>query len=205
MVGWIDDATSLVPSARFQSEGETSAGYLATLRQLVEIKGIPLAVYRDRHSTFQRNDDHWSVAEQLTGRQLPTQVGRALEELGIESIAALSAQAKGRVERLWRTFQDRLVSELRLAGAADLEQANRVLEQFLAEHNQRFCVPARQTTPAWRKPESRLDLDYIFSLRYTPRFPAHPKVVRVLRGWWHATALCLQFSERLTPPTPVIA
>lgn len=166
MVGWIDDATGKVPSARFQSEPEDSVGYLRTLRCLVEGRGIPWSVYRDQHGTFQRNDDHWSVAEQLAGRQLPTQVGRALEELGIESIAARSPQAKGRVERLWKTFQDRLVSDLRLAGAATLEQANGVLEVFLADYNQRFAKSPKETGLAWRKPDRRLDLDYIFSLRY---------------------------------------
>jgi len=95
MIGWIDDATGKVYSARFQAEPEDSAGYLRTLRHLVEARGIPWSVYRDRHGTFQRNDDHWSVAEQLAGRQLPTQVGGALEEPGIESIAARSPQAKG--------------------------------------------------------------------------------------------------------------
>ena len=166
MVGWIDDATGKVPSARFQLEHEDSAGYLRTLRHLVETRGIPWSVYRDQHGTFQRNDGHWSVAEQLAGRQFPTQVGRALEELGIESIAARSPQAKGRVERLWKTFQDRLVSDLRLAGASTLEQANGVLELFLADYNQRFARLPRETAQAWRKLDRRLDLDYIFSLRY---------------------------------------
>jgi transposase len=166
IVGWIDDATGKVPSARFQAESEDSVGYLRTLRHLVESRGIPWSVYRDQHGTFQRNDDHWSVAEQLAGRQLPTQVGRALEELGIESIAARSPQAKGRVERLWKTFQDRLVSDLRLAGASTLEQANGVLELFLADYNQRFAKLPKASGLAWRKLDRRLDLDYIFSLRY---------------------------------------
>jgi transposase len=166
MIGWMDDATGKVYSARFQLEHEDSAGYLRTLRHLVETRGIPWSVYRDQHGTFQRNDDHWSVAEQLAGRQMPTQVGRALEELGIESIAARSPQAKGRVERLWKTFQDRLVSELRLAGASTLEQSNGVLELFLADYNQRFARPPKEAVQAWRKLDHRLDLDYIFSLRY---------------------------------------
>lgn len=166
LVGWIDDATGKVPSARFQSEPENSAGYLRTLRYLVESEGIPWSVYRDRHGTFQRNDEHWSVAEQLSGRQFPTQVGRALEELGIESIAARSPQGKGRVERLWKTFQDRLVSELRLAGASTLEAANEVLRGFLGDYNGRFPKAAKDEQAAWRKLDHRLDLDYIFSLRY---------------------------------------
>ena len=166
MVGWIDDATGKVPSARFQQEPENSVGYLRTLRHLVESGGIPWSVYRDRHGAFQRNDEHWSVAEQLAGRQFPTQVGRALEELGIESIAARSPQGKGRVERLWKTFQDRLVSELRLAGARTLEAANEVLGVFLGDYNGCFPKAAKDERPAWRKLDQRLDLDYIFSLRY---------------------------------------
>ena len=166
LIGWIDDATGKVPVAHFQTEAENSAGYLRTLRVLVETCGIPLAAYRDQHGTFQRNDSHWSIGEQLAGKQLPTQVGRALEELGIESIAARSPQAKGRIERLWKTFQDRLISELRLAGASTAEDANQVLEQFLMEFNERFAKPAKAATPAWRKLDRRLDLDYIFSLRY---------------------------------------
>src|ERR1017187_1975350 len=73
---------------------------------------------------FQRNDAHWTLAEQLAGKQAPTQLGRALDQLGIQQIPAYSPQAKGRIERAWRTFQDRLVSELRLAHATTLQQAN---------------------------------------------------------------------------------
>ena len=97
----------------------------------METVGIPWAIYRDQHGTLQRNDKHWSLEEELAGKQFPTQVGRALEELGIEVIVARSPQAKGRIERTWRTFQDRLTSELRLAHASNLEQANAVLSRFL--------------------------------------------------------------------------
>lgn len=142
LLGTVDDATGKVPAARFQLENEDAAGYLRLLRELVETHGVPLCLSRDRHGTLQRNDKHWSLEEELAGRQLPTQVGRALEEMGISTIAALSPQAKGRIERAWCTFQDRLVSELRLAGAATLEQANRVLVPFLADYNQRFGKPA---------------------------------------------------------------
>ena len=165
LLGFIDDATSKVPVAQFQLEGEDTAGYLRITRQVVEQQGIPLSIYRDQHSTFQRNDAHWSVAEQLAGAQALTQLGRCWQELGITSIAARSAQAKGRVERLWRTFQDRLTSELRLAGARTVEQANAVLERFLPEYNQQFAKPAPQAGMAYRKLDARLDLDYIFALR----------------------------------------
>ncbi len=166
LFGGVDDATNKMPSAHFQLESEDSAGYLRLFRRLVETAGVPLAIYRDQHGTLQRNDKNWTVAEQLAGHQLPTQVGRALEEMGIEAVVARSPQAKGRIERTWRTFQDRLTSELRLAGAATFEQAAAVLSDFLDGYNQQFAKPARQTSLAWRKLDSRLDLDYIFSLRY---------------------------------------
>jgi hypothetical protein len=77
LLGLVDDATNKVPAAHFQLEHEDSAGYLRLFRSQVESNGIPWAIYRDQHSTSQRNDSHWSVAEQLEGRQFPTQVGRA--------------------------------------------------------------------------------------------------------------------------------
>ena len=166
LLGGVDDATNRMCAAHFQSEHEDSAGYLRLFRRQVESAGMPWAIYRDQHATLQRNDKHWSLEEELAGRQFPTQVGRALEELGIEVIVARSPQAKGRIERTWRTFQDRLTSELRLADASDLEQASGVLTQFLTEYNERFGKSAPRAATVWRKPDSRLDLNYIFSLRY---------------------------------------
>ena len=181
LLGLIDDATGKVPAAHFQSEHENSAGYLRLLRGLVEGPGIPVALYRDQHSTLQRNDEHWSLEEQLAGQQLPTQVGRALQELGVEIIVARSPQAKGRIERLWRTFQDRLVSELRLAKAATLEHANAVLAHFLEDYNRQFATAPRQAGSAYRKLDRRLDLDRIFSLRYE-RKVGNDHVIRVGPG-----------------------
>ena len=110
LVGAIDDATGTVPYALFR-EQEDAQGYFLLLREIIEGQGIPLALYNDRHSIFQVNPKQGeSLEEQLSGKRQPTQLGRALEELGIGSIVALSPQAKGRVERLWGTFQDRLVS-----------------------------------------------------------------------------------------------
>ena len=145
LIGFQDDATGDVLAARFQLEYEDALGYLKVLRMLVDKHGVPLSLYRDRHGAFQRNDGHWSEQEQLAGRQTPTQLGRVLEELGIAQIAALSPQAKGRIERLWKTFQDRLRSELRLAKAKTVEQANAVLERFVKAYNRKFSKPARET------------------------------------------------------------
>jgi transposase len=166
LVGFQDDATSQILSAHFQLEPENTLGYLRALHAMVTSHGVPLSLYRDRHGIFQRNDPHWTVAEQLAGKQCPTQLGRALEELGIQQIPAYSPQAKGRIERAWRTCQDRLVSELRLAHACDLDSANQVLARFCADYNQRFAVPAREAQRDFRSLPPRFDLARCLSFRY---------------------------------------
>jgi transposase len=166
LMGAIDDATSeLLPGAHFV-EQECAAGYLRTLQRLAAARGLPWSVYMDRHGSLARNDDHWTLAEELRGRQDPTQVGRALELLGIEAIYALSPQAKGRVERLWGTLQDRLVAELRLAGADTAAQANAVLEQYRPAHNRRFAVAAKEAIRAWRTIPRGVDLARVCSFAY---------------------------------------
>src|SRR6266851_2326245 len=113
-LGMQDDATGKILAAQF-FPSETTFGYLCLLHQMVCRYGVPLALYGDHSGIFVRNDDHWTVEEQLAGKRQPTQFGRALAQLGISFIAANSPQAKGRVERLWGVLQDRLTSELRLA------------------------------------------------------------------------------------------
>src|SRR6266568_1544966 len=137
-LGLQDDATGKILAAQF-FPSESALGYLALLRQLLHRHGTPLAFYCDHSGIFGRNDDFWSVEEQLAGKRQPTQFGRALQQLGITFIAAHSPQAKGRVERLWGVLQDRLCSELRLAQACDLDSANAVLRLFLADYNRRFA------------------------------------------------------------------
>jgi hypothetical protein len=97
----IDDATGTLLNGVFALQ-EDAQSYLICLRQMLLEYGIPGAIYMDRHGIFRRNDDHWTLEEQLAGEQTPTQVGQALRELGIEAIFAMSPQAKGRVERLLR-------------------------------------------------------------------------------------------------------
>ena len=156
LLGFLDDATRKVPVAEFFLT-EDAHGYFRLLHRLLRRCGVPLSFYGDRHSVFVRNDDHWSVEEQLAGRCEPTQFGRALEQLGITYIAAQSPQAKGRIERLWGTFQDRLTSELRLASAADLDAANQVLRRFLPDYNRRFGRAPRDAKKAWRRAPENLD------------------------------------------------
>src|SRR5213593_2405116 len=144
--GVIDDATSLPLALGFRPT-EDLHGYFTVLRQVCRTYGVPTTLYGDRLNVFQRNDRHWTLEEELRGQQDPTHFGRMLQDLGIGFIAAQSPQAKGRIERLWGTLQDRLVSELRLRALTTLEQANAFLPEFLPAFIQRFA-PAPAPTPA---------------------------------------------------------
>ena len=162
----VDDATGQLLEAFF-IEYEGSFGYLKLLNNIVRTYGIPGSIYQDRHSALHRNDDHWSLEEQLAGEQEPTQVGWALQELGIMPIFALTPQAKGRVERLFGTLQDRLVAELEFWKIKEIPEANIFLkEAFIQDFNRRFAVEPQQVDKAWRKAPQGLDLQRTISFRY---------------------------------------
>jgi hypothetical protein len=166
LMGAVDDATGdLLPGAHFVLQ-ECTAGYLRLLREMACAKGLTVAVYQDCHGALRRNDEHMTLAEQLRGEQDPTQVGRAMATLGITPIFALSPQAKGRIERRWGYLQDRLVTELRLAGVCTLEEANAVLDRVRPALNRRVARVPRESTPAWRPVPKELDLDRVCSLQY---------------------------------------
>ncbi len=162
--GLIDDATS-TPLALWFRPNEDLHGYVTVLDRTCRQYGVPVELYGDRLNLFQRNDAHWTLAEELQGQQAPTHFGRMLVTLGIGFIQAHSPQAKGRIERLWGTLQDRLTSELRLRGLATLEAGNAFLPEFLADFIPRFAQPPATPLPAWR-PAPR-DLERILSCRYT--------------------------------------
>ena len=164
----IDDATSKLVAAVFRQE-EDAAGYFLLVRQLVQQHGRPLALYHDRHGIFAQTSKATkaqTLEEQLAGKQNPTQFGRLLEELEITSIAARSPQAKGRVERLFGTLQERLVVELRLAGASTLQQANQVLADYLPRFNAQFAVPAAQEGSAYRPWAAEPGAEEVFCFKY---------------------------------------
>lgn len=177
--GLIDDATS-IPLALWFRPTEDLHGYTTILGQTCRQYGVPVTLYGDRLSLFRRNDRYWTLGEELRGQQDPTHFGRMLQELGIGFIAAQSPQAKGRIERLWGTLQDRLVSELRLRALHTLEQANAFLPEFLPAFIQRFARAATEPTPAWR-PAPR-ELERILSCRYT-RVVARDNTVRLGARW----------------------
>ena len=166
LVGAIDDATGEVPAACFRAE-EDAAGSLWRLRELGRTVGLPVAVYADRHGIFRRTDTHWTLAEQLAGAHAPTQVGRALPALGIQPIQARSPQAKGRIERLWGTLQDRRVAELRLEGITTLPAANAFrTATCLPAFNAQFAVPPAEAGSAYRPVPRGLDLDRLCAFPY---------------------------------------
>ena len=166
LVGAVDDATGNVPYALFR-EQEDAQGYFLLLRQIVANHGIPMALYHDGHGIFERSRrEPESLEEQLEGKRRPTQFGRLMEELGITSITSRSPQARGRIERLWGTFQGRLVSELRLAGAKTIEEANRVLWDFPPQYNQRFAVPSVEAGTAYQQPPEGFNSEEIFCFKY---------------------------------------
>src|SRR5436190_14878543 len=161
--GVIDDATSSPLALGFRPT-EDLHGYFTVLRQVCRTYGVPTTLYGDRLNVFQRNDHHWTLEEELRGKQDPTHFGRALQDLGVGFIQAHSPQAKGRIERLWATLQDRLTSEMRLRDIKTLEAGNAFLPEFLVDFTDRFARPPATPAPAWR-PAPR-DLDQLLSCRY---------------------------------------
>ena len=141
----VDDATGAVVHALFGAV-EDARGYFLLMEEVLRCSGVPLALYNDRHAVFRAS------AQQRAGGEASTQFARAMAELGVRLIFARSPQAKGRVERMAGTFQDRLVTELRLASATTIGEAQAVLERFLPRFNARFAVarPASASRPGGR-------------------------------------------------------
>ena len=154
----VDDATGTVVNGLF-CEQENTRDYFLLMRGLIQRHGIPIALYTDRHSVFKNVPGSGHAGA-------PTQFSRAMDDLGVQMVFALSPQAKGRVERTAGTFQDRLVTELRLAGATTIEEANVVLKEFLVRFNARFGVAARHPEAAYRP----LPAPPALALTRTPRY-----------------------------------
>jgi transposase len=164
LVGAKDDATGYV-WAHFE-KAETTWAYLDLMREVISTHGIPLSLYADRHSIFHTTREP-TLIEQLKDVVPLTQFGRAMEELGISVMKAWTPQAKGRIERQWGVFQDRLVVELRLARANTLEHAREVLKRFLKEYNERFCLLPKQAAAVFRKAPRKTVLHNILCLKET--------------------------------------
>jgi hypothetical protein len=157
----LDDATSEIYYAQLV-EAESTRTVMTALREVVETRGLFCSLYSDRAGHFFVTPKH---GERVDASR-PTQVGRALQELGVKMIAAYSPQARGRSERNFGTWQGRLPQELRLRGIKDLAQANEFLrDEYVSEFNNRFTVHAAQNGSAFVHTR-RKDLDWIFSLQH---------------------------------------
>ena len=164
LIGGIDDATSSCVGAHFALSDSTVEN-MRVLKCIIETKGIPLSIYCDGDSKFKTTRQQ-GVHYNLKNDYGETQIGRALEELGVRVIIAGSAEAKGRVERAWGTFQDRLCSELRLYKISTLEEANHYLiEQFIPGYNKKFGCCAREEGSAYRQVRKNIDLNNIFCIK----------------------------------------
>ncbi len=164
LVGVIDDATGRVWALFVESE--STWAYLELMRKVFRSNGVPLSLYSDRHTIFHSTREP-TVIEQLQALRPLTQFGRAMEEMGVAIIKAWSPQAKGRIERLWGTFQDRLIVEMRLAEINDLNQANKFLVGYLRKHNKQFSVKAKSPVSFFRKAPKAKELDTVLCIKET--------------------------------------
>lgn len=162
LMGYIDDATGKKRGWFYEYEGTLPA--MDSLKRYIKRYGIPLSIYLDRHSTY-KGSEKLTIEQQLKGEINLSQFERACKELSIQVIHAHSAPAKGRVERSFRTDQDRLVKELRLRGIKSLEEGNRFLTAYWHKHNQRFSVPAREHIDMHQPVPAGMDLNSILCIK----------------------------------------
>lgn len=179
LLGAIDDATGEILALHFRPH-EDLHGYTELLRRIARAHGIPLALYGDRLGVFVRNDRYWSLDEELRGARNPTHFGQILTDLAIGFIPAGSPQAKGRIERLWSTLQDRLTNEMRLRQLSSVDEAEAFLPDFLSAFNRRFAHSPRETPTAWRRPPRAFD--QILSCRYE-RIVSRDNTVAISGRW----------------------
>ena len=201
LMGYIDDATSRVFARFYDYEGTWPA--LDSFARYVTRYGLPQSLYADRHTTY-RAPGKRTVEDELAGRARPqSQFERAVTELGVTLIPAYSPQAKGRIERLFRTFQDRLVKELRLAGVTTREAANEVLATYLPQHNRRFCrvpqspVNLHRPAPSWRALRRILAQRATHPLRADNTLRHATKLYLIDGRWPRQRPKTLQAEERL--------
>mgnify|MGYP001022541737 CR=1 FL=1 len=164
--GAVDDATGEI-LALFFTPNECLEGYFRIMKTIISNNGAPLAVYADRHTIFRSpKTEKLSLEEELNGKKVKdTQFGRAMSELSINLIWAKTAQAKGRIERLWETLQSRLPVELDIAGMTSMEEANAFLAAFIKKYNEKFAVEPKEPQAAYRKLEDDINLNYILCIK----------------------------------------
>ena len=166
--GAIDDARGNITGLYF-CENECLNGYYEVKRQTILEYGIPVSIYVDRHTIFKApSNARLTIYDELEGKAFAyTQFSRAMQELSVGIIYAYSPQAKGRIERLWGTLQDRLTLELRLAGIKSIKEANAFLPGFIKRFNAHFAVVPREPQSAYRPLGEHINIDYILCRKET--------------------------------------
>ncbi|MFZ3137750.1 MAG: ISNCY family transposase [Thermodesulfovibrionales bacterium] len=162
LMGYIDDATGRIFCRFYEYEGTIPA--MDSFKRYIRAHGIPMSVYFDKHTTYKSTAEP-SIEDEINGTEPLSEFGRALQELGVELIHAHSPQAKGRVERMFNTLQDRLVKEMTLRGINTIEEANRYLKSYLSSHNKRFAVKPKEQNDLHREISKGLNLDKILCIR----------------------------------------
>ncbi len=162
LMGYIDDATGAVFGRFYGYEGTIPA--MDSFKRYIRKRGLPLKVYLDKHSTY-KSTAKATIEEELEGVEPLSEFERALKELGVEVSHAHSPQAKGRIERLFRTFQDRVIKEMRLRGVKTIEEGNKFLEEYLPLYNKRFSVRPREKDDVHRPFPRGMDLNSILCIK----------------------------------------
>lgn len=162
LMGYIDDATG-IPFAKFcPYEGSLTA--MSSFKGYIKRQGIPLSIYLDKHTTY-KSTKKPTIEDELNNIDPLSQFGRALGELGVELIHANSPEAKGRIERLFETFQDRVIKEMRLRKISSIEEANKFLEYYLPVFAKRFGMPPAKEGDLHRPIPKGIDLDRILCVK----------------------------------------
>jgi hypothetical protein len=181
LMGYIDDATSRFYGRFYDYEGTMPA--MGSLKGYIKRYGLPGSIYLDKHSTYKNNQTHRYTDWPFRDEEELTQFGRACKQLGIELIFAHSPQAKGRVERVFRTLQDRLSKELRLSGANSIEEANYLLNSYLPIYNKKFEVPSKGAGNFHRSLDKHTRIDDVLSIQ-TERFLRNDRTLQHNKQWY---------------------
>ena len=181
LMGYIDDATGSFYGRFYDYEGTMPA--MDSLKAYIKRYGIPKSIYLDRHSTYKTNKKYAYTDWPFRDKEELTQFGRACKQLGVELIYAYSPQAKGRIERVFETLQDRLTKELRLAKAVTCREANEVLDKYLPGFNKKFEVAAKRKGNLHRSVDKRIQIDDILSVQ-TERSLRNDRTVLHNNRWY---------------------
>jgi transposase len=162
LMGYIDDASGRILCRFHEYEGTIPA--MDSFKRYIRKYGIPMSIYFDKHTTY-KSPAEPSIEDEINGTEPLSEFGRALAELGVEIIHAHSPQAKGRIERMFKTLQDRLVKEMTIRGISTIAEANTFLKSYVPTHNKRFAVQPKEWDDLHRALPRGLVLDKILCIR----------------------------------------